>query len=84
MDANSSQAGSSQLSGSKIRDNFSTSNDTWDAINMPLDDTPQLPYTQLTPCTHFNASSDIPSIVPHIPVSSPEVSTPSTTLRSRV
>jgi len=81
MDANSSQAGSSQPSGSKICDNFGISNDTWNALNMPLDDTTQLPYTQLTPCTDFNVSSDVPSIVPHIPISSPEVSTTSTTLR---
>ena len=51
---------------------------------MPLVDTPQLPCTQLTPCTYFNASSDVPSTVLHIPISFPEVSTTSTTLRSRV
>ena len=68
----------------KIRDNFSISNDTWDTLNMTLDNTPQLSYTQLTPCTDFNASSDVPSIVPHILISSPEVSTTSTTLRSGV
>ena len=39
---------------------------------MSLDDTPQISYTQLTPCTDFNASSDVPSTVPHIPISSPD------------
>ena len=56
----------------------------WEALNLPLDDTPQISFTQLTPCTYFNAFSDVPSIVPHIPISSPEVSTTSTTLKSGV
>ena len=43
MDANSCQTGSSQLSGARIHDNFSISNDTWDALNLPLDDTSQIP-----------------------------------------
>ena len=51
---------------------------------MPLDGTPQISYTQLTRCTDFNASSDVPGTVPHIPIRSPEVSTTSTTLKSRV
>ena len=84
MDANSSQAGSSQASGSKFHGNFNISNDTWEALNMPLDDTSQIPYTQLTPCTYFNASSDVPSTVLHIPISFPEVSTTSTTLKSGI
>ena len=84
MDANSSQVASSQPSGSRIRSNFSISNDTQDALNMLLDDTPQIPYAQLTPCIDFNASSDVPSTVLHIPISSPEVSTTSTTLKSGV
>ena len=45
MDANSSQAGSSQASGSRFHDNFNTSGDTWEALNMPLDDTPQISHT---------------------------------------
>ena len=45
MNANSSQTGSSQPSGSRFRDNFSIKNDTWDTLNMPLDDTPQISYT---------------------------------------
>ena len=81
MDANSSQAGSSQASGFRFHGNFNISNDTWEALNMPLDDTPQISYTQLTQC---NASSDVPSVVPHIPISSPEVSTTSTTFKSGV
>ena len=76
MDANSNQAGSNQPSGSKICDNFSISNDTWNALNMPLDDTPQISYTQLIPCTDFNASSDVPSTVLHISISSPTYQLP--------
>ena len=51
---------------------------------MLLDDTSQLSCTQLTPFTDVNASSHIPSTVPHIPISSSEVSTTSATLKSRV
>ena len=40
MNVNSNRAGCSQSSGSRIRDNFSISNDIWDALNMPLGDTP--------------------------------------------
>ena len=46
---------------------------------MPLDGTPQISYTQLTRCTDFNASSDVPSTVPHILINSAEVSITSTT-----
>jgi len=84
MDANSSQAGSSQAFGSRIHGNFNISNDTWETQNMLLDDTLQISYTQLTPFTDFNASSDVPNTVPHIPISFPEVSTTSTTLKSGV
>jgi len=66
MNVNFSQAEFSQASGSRFHGNFNVSNDTWDALNMPLDNTPQISYTQLTPCTDFNASSDIPNTVPHI------------------
>ena len=41
------QAGSNQASGSRFHDNFNISNDTWEALNMSLDDTPQIPYIQL-------------------------------------
>ena len=51
---------------------------------MSLDDTPQIPFTQLTPCIDFNTSFDISSIVPYIPIISPKVSTTFTTLKSGV
>ena len=54
------------------------------ALNLPLDDTPQIPFTQLTPYTNFNAFSDILSTVPHIPISSFEILTTSTNLKSGV
>ena len=62
MDVNSSQAGSSKASGSKIHGNFNISNDAWETQNMPLDDTPQISYTQLTPFTDFNTFSDVPTL----------------------
>ena len=83
MDANSILAGSSQAFGSRFYGNFNISNDTWETLNLSLD-TSQIPFTELTACTYFNASSDISSIVPHIPISSPEMSTTSTTFKFRI
>ena len=48
MDANYSQAGSNEASGSRFHGSFNISNDTWEGLNMPLDDTPQIPYTAYT------------------------------------
>ena len=84
MDANSSQAGSNQASGFRFHGNFSICNDTWEALNMPPDDTPQISYTQLTLCTDFSTSSDVPSTVLHKLISFFEVSTTFTTLKSGV
>ena len=81
MDANSIQAGSNQVSGSRFHDNFNISNDTWEVLNMPLDDTPQLSFTLLIPCIDFNFFPYVSSTVPHIPISSPVVSITSTTLK---
>jgi len=81
MDDSSSQAGFSQAFGYRFHVNFIISNNMWEVLNMPLDNTPQILYTQLTPCTDFNVSSDVPIIVPHILISSLEASTPSTTLK---
>jgi len=58
---------------------FSLSNKQWEALNLSLSDTPQIPFTQFT---DFNASSDIPTTPHHIHISSPEVSTTNTTLKS--
>ena len=71
MDVNSSSAGSSQASGSRFHGNFSFSNDTWEALNLSLNDTPHISFTQTTQYTDFNASSDIPSTISCIPISSP-------------
>jgi len=51
---------------------------------MPLDYTPQIPFTQLTPCTDFNASSDVLNTVLHIPIIFPDLSTTFSTLNSLV
>ena len=39
MNVNSSQVGSSQTSGSTFYGNFNISNDTWEALNLSLEDT---------------------------------------------
>jgi len=78
MDANSSSAGYSQASDSRFR---GFSNEQWEALNLPLNDTPQISFKQYI---DFSASSDIPSTVPYIAISSLEVSTTSTNLRSGV
>ena len=78
MDTNSSSVGPSQASSSTFHGPFSLSNEHWEALNLPMSDTPQIPFTQFT---DFNASSDIPTTPHHILISSPEVSTTSTTLK---
>ena len=78
MDVNSSSAGPNQASDYTFHGTFSLSNKQWEALNLPLSDTPQISFTQFT---DFNTSSDIP-ITPHrIPISSPEVPNISTTLK---
>ena len=69
MNVNSSSFGSTQTSGSKFRGNFSFNNEHWEALNLPLDDSPQISFTQYT---DLNGFSDIPNTVSHIPISSPK------------
>ena len=78
MDANSSSVGYSQASDSRFR---GFSNEQWEALNLPLNDTPQISFKQYI---DFSVSSDIRSTVPYIAISSLEVSTTSTHLRSEV
>ena len=61
------RAGSSEASDFRFRDNFSFSNEHWKVLNLSLDGTPQISFTQYT---NFNASSDISSTVSHITISS--------------
>ena len=45
MNANSSSVGSTQAFGSRFRGNFSFNNEHWEALNFPLDDSPQILFT---------------------------------------
>ena len=52
-------------------------NEQWETHNLPLADTPQIPFIQYT---DINASSE-PTTTSHIPINSPEVSTTSINLK---